>query len=576
MENIQLEIDSRGIALATLDMPGRPFNVFSEAMMADLSSLIDTVDASDGKIKGLVITSGKSAFVAGADLAMIQDFGTMRFSATKTEMRQRYSYLGSLFRRLERLPVPVVAAVNGLALGGGLEIAMACHARVCVESTAPILGLPEILLGLLPGAGGTQRLPRYIGIKESIKMLLDGGAISPVKAFELGLVDELSDADSLVARAQDLAANMAAGAKWDKPEFAVSAEDRAFVEALGAEHEMLALTAWNKQRADLYPAVGAIVSCVKEGFLLDIDAGSDVEWDIFVDLMSDPIASNMVTSCFLNKTAASKHAKRRLGVAGELPASVSWQSAVSAPTRLQKRVALVDEAAADLVVSDQITGSADKTVILRDVAKDEFTVGGGAEIHFCGELSEFVELVGPAADKTKAAAVSLLATLGISAVVVDGESGSLRTMASALSAYVSKTGLNAEQLSRAASSVELGAALTAMGIDVDSHTSGTGVEDRSHGLNMLVVVALAALNSLEARFTGSLASNVDAIEGVDLLAIYALSYPKWTGGPLSLLAMLQRKEIDPELLNDELQTAVAAVQWRLKDERGYCAVAITK
>src|SRR5690606_12568284 len=107
--------------------------------------------------RGLIISSGKSSFVAGADLGMIQDFGAMRFRADWQQMRDRYSHLGKLFRRLEQLPLPVVAAVNGLALGGGLELAMACHARVCVDAPHAQLGLPEILLGLLPGAGGTQR-----------------------------------------------------------------------------------------------------------------------------------------------------------------------------------------------------------------------------------------------------------------------------------------------------------------------------------------------------------------------------------------------------------------------------------
>ena len=169
----------------------------------------------------------------------------------------------------------------------------------------------------------------------------------------------------------------------------------------------------------------------------------------------------------------------------------------------------------------------------------------------------------------------MLATLGVSAVLVDGPRGSLQAMTTALAEYIEKTALNAEQLSRAASSVELAASLIAMGIDVDSHTGNTGVEDRSHGLNMLAVVGLAALKALEARFADSLSSHVDAIEGADLLAIYALNYPKWTGGPLSFLAMLQRKEIDPALLSDELQSAVANLQWRLKDERGYCALALS-
>ena len=141
MENIALAIrgDGIGIGIATLDMPGRPFNVFSEQMMDDLEL---TLERACDELRGLVICSGKGSFMAGADLVMIRDFANMRFAADRQAMRDRFSRLGRLFRRIELAPIPIVAAINGLALGGGLELAMACHGRVCVNSDSALLGLP--------------------------------------------------------------------------------------------------------------------------------------------------------------------------------------------------------------------------------------------------------------------------------------------------------------------------------------------------------------------------------------------------------------------------------------------------
>lgn len=301
MEYIVFTPRNDDIAVATLDMPGRPFNVFSEQMMDELEAVLE--QACEGS-RGLVICSGKDSFAAGADLMMIRDFADMRFGANWQSMRDRFSRLGKLFRRIEQAPIPVVAAVNGLALGGGLELAMACHGRVCIDVDRPILGLPEVDLGLLPGAGGTQRLPRLIGAAEAMGMLLGGAPVTPAFAMKLGLVDQIVSGDQLLDVALEMAATIQPGARWDQPGWQLPPMDRAFLEQPGWMALCLERGGWSQRQHDLYPAVAAICTCVARGARLPFDAGCDVEWDIFVDLMRDPVAANMVVTSFLNKSLA--------------------------------------------------------------------------------------------------------------------------------------------------------------------------------------------------------------------------------------------------------------------------------
>ena len=130
-------IGADGIGVATLDMPGRPFNVFSDDMIDELDALTTTIEQARG-LKGVVVTSGKDAFMAGADLAMVRGFTTLRFEHDAATIRRSFSRLSYLLRRFEKLTVPTVAAVNGLALGGGLEFAMACHHRVAAHGEVPV------------------------------------------------------------------------------------------------------------------------------------------------------------------------------------------------------------------------------------------------------------------------------------------------------------------------------------------------------------------------------------------------------------------------------------------------------
>src|ERR1700730_7644072 len=187
MNTIDLDIDADGVARLSIDVPGRPVNVFIPELLADLASAVELICTRED-IRGAVVTSGKaSGFIAGADL---KDFATAYDRGVTALLARDATLKASLiFRRLETCGKPVAAAINGLALGGGYELCLACHYRVLVDDPKAVVGLPEVTLGLLPGAGGTQRLPRLIGIERAMPLLLDGRHVKPAEALKLGMVD---------------------------------------------------------------------------------------------------------------------------------------------------------------------------------------------------------------------------------------------------------------------------------------------------------------------------------------------------------------------------------------------------
>lgn len=204
-ENFKLEIDSDGIALITWDMPGRSMNVLSQSSMADMGSIIGEIVSNDA-IKGAVLTSGKDAFCAGADLSMMGGQAGGSGSGSK-EDRVKATYEGNLafnmlLRKLETCGKPIAAAINGVALGGGLEVTLACHYRVVADNPKIQLGLPEAKVGLLPGGGGTQRLPRLIGAAAALPLILQGTALDPQKALKAGIVHKVVPAAELIDAAK--------------------------------------------------------------------------------------------------------------------------------------------------------------------------------------------------------------------------------------------------------------------------------------------------------------------------------------------------------------------------------------
>jgi len=196
---IQYDVGQDGVAVLTIDLPGKSMNVLTPELMEDLGSLTRQAIA-DESVRGMVITSGKKAFIAGAD---IKDMVTAYDRGVTPREAAEFSMgLNRILRALETCGKPVAAAINGLALGGGLEVCLACHYRVLANDAGAVLGFPEVNIGLLPGAGGTQRTPRLVGFRNAATMVLQCRNQGPDEALAMGLVHELAPAAEVVERAR--------------------------------------------------------------------------------------------------------------------------------------------------------------------------------------------------------------------------------------------------------------------------------------------------------------------------------------------------------------------------------------
>ena len=183
--SFSLQIRDDAIGIITMDIAGESMNVLKAAFADEISQLLSEIKA-NSQLKGLVFISGKpDSFIAGADISMIDSCKKADEAAAIGRMGQQ------MFEQLEQLPIPLVAAIHGPCLGGGLELAMACHARVASNDSKTVLGLPEVQLGLLPGSGGTQRLPRLVGLQKALDMILTGKQLRAAQAKKAGLVDEV-------------------------------------------------------------------------------------------------------------------------------------------------------------------------------------------------------------------------------------------------------------------------------------------------------------------------------------------------------------------------------------------------
>ena len=231
-ETIKFNVDSDGIATLAFDVPDQSMNILTEQTVRELHELVDQVIA-DEKIIGAVITSARdNAFLAGADLKLIQRIADESASRPLEEVFDAAFMLNRIFRKMETggqsakalakgaETKPFVSAVNGLAMGGGLEIQLACHHRFVADDPAIKMGLPEVQVGILPGAGGTQRLPRLIGIAEALKLLTTGKTVDPAKAKQLGIIHDVVPREELLTQAKAwIKANPSVSQPWDKKGF---------------------------------------------------------------------------------------------------------------------------------------------------------------------------------------------------------------------------------------------------------------------------------------------------------------------------------------------------------------------
>src|SRR5580704_6632209 len=205
-----LDVDSDGLALVTWNSPGRSMNVIDAAVKDELAAIVEQV-AADAAIKGVVITSGKETFSAGADLTMLESMSRAHAEMVASQgetAANAYVFDESrktslLYRRIETCGKPWVAAINGTALGGGFELTLACHQRIAADNGRTRLGLPEIKVGLFPGAGGTQRISRMLPPSDALQFLLKGDQLQLTRAKAMKLVDAVVPQGDLIRTAKD-------------------------------------------------------------------------------------------------------------------------------------------------------------------------------------------------------------------------------------------------------------------------------------------------------------------------------------------------------------------------------------
>jgi len=360
--NFTFETDADGIALVTWDMPDRSMNVITMAVMDELEKIIEAV-AGDAAIKGAVITSGKDAFSGGADLSMLEGMLAVHGPAAASgdeaaakALLDGAARLGNIYRRLETCGKPFVAAINGTAMGGAFELALACHARVVAEGEKTKLGLPEVKVGLLPGAGGTQRVARMIDPQSALQMLLQGQELKVAKAKALGLVNAVVPADRLVAEAKALlAAGVDPVKPWDKDKFRLPGGP--VYSAAGFQLFPAANAIYRRETHDNYPAGKAILSCVYEGLQLPMDQGLRVEARYFTHLLTTPVARNMIRSLFLSLQELNKLARRPAGIA---PSSITKVGILGAGFMGAGIAYVTAVAGIEVVLIDRDQESADK------------------------------------------------------------------------------------------------------------------------------------------------------------------------------------------------------------------------
>ena len=409
MKNFDLAIDADGIAIATWNMPGRSMNVIDFAVLEEIAEIAARLKE-DKAIRGAVLASGKTSFCAGADLKWLQSFAGHFADAAKAEFDEarirslmaeagRFSHV---FRALETCGKPIVAAITGTALGGGLELCLSCHRRIAADDPSAKIGQPEAKVGLLPGAGGTQRLPRLAGAEAALDLMLTGRHLDPAQALKLGILDEIAPAGELVERAKRwIQSGGKAVQPWDEKGFKIPGGQP--YGAQGMQMWPAANALYRKETFDNYDAQRAILKCVYDGLSVkSFDAALRIEARHFTKLLMGSQARNMIRSLFVSMQEIGKGARRpasvpqtrvrKLGIVGSgfMGAGIAYVAA-----RAGLEVTLIDR---DLANAEKGKAHAE-SVLAREMAKGRITEA---------DRTSTLSLIKPTADYAALAGADLL------------------------------------------------------------------------------------------------------------------------------------------------------------------------
>jgi len=318
-EIFTVDVDNDGIALVTWDMVDRSMNVFTQAALEQLDGLVDRFVADDA-VKGVVFTSGKSSFSGGADLTMMKTMlaGMAAEKRNNPEKAQQMLFdqvgkMSWLFRKIETCGKPWVSAINGVCMGGAFELSLACHGRVAADSPAVKMALPEVKVGIFPGAGGTQRVPRLTNAQDALQMMTTGQSLTPARAKAMGLIHDVVEPKKLVAAAKAMIkGGLSPVAPWDVKGFKLPGG--LVWSAQGAQLWPAASAILRRETQNNYPAAAAILKCVFEGLQVPIDTGLRIEQRYFSNILQTAEAQSMIRSLFVSLQEINKGARRPEGI----------------------------------------------------------------------------------------------------------------------------------------------------------------------------------------------------------------------------------------------------------------------
>jgi 3-hydroxyacyl-CoA dehydrogenase/enoyl-CoA hydratase/3-hydroxybutyryl-CoA epimerase len=307
-ESIRWDVDAGGIVTLTLDDPGKSANTINDRYVTSMGQTLDRLEAERDSITGVIITSAKKTFFAGADLDTLRNVTP----DNANELAAHIALVKSQLRRLEKLGRPVVAAINGTALGGGLELALACHHRIALEFPGSKIGFPEVTLGILPGLGGITRTVRMLGLMVALTELLTRGQqLRPAQAEQLGIVDEVAATpDEMFAKARDwIAAHPRAQQPWDVRGYKIPGGTPS-TPALAQTLPAFPATLRKQLKGAPMPAPHHILCAAVEGTQVDFDTALRIETRYFMDLVTSQVAKNMINAFFFDLQHINKGGSR--------------------------------------------------------------------------------------------------------------------------------------------------------------------------------------------------------------------------------------------------------------------------
>ncbi|NLE79653.1 MAG: 3-hydroxyacyl-CoA dehydrogenase [Rhodococcus sp.] len=343
--------DAEGIVTLTIDDPGQATNTMTDEMAVALRAAVERLEAEKESVTGVVVTSGKDTFFAGGDLNRLMTAGPDDVD----DISAGLDHFKESFRRLETLGRPVVAAVNGTALGGGLEVALAAHHRIALDKKGSLLGLPEVTLGVLPGAGGVTRTVRMLGIVPAVLNVVgQGQRMKPAKALKVGIVDEVvATEQEMLDRARDwIRENPDAAQPWDRKGYKIPGGTPSSA-ALAAQLPAVPANVRKQLKGAPMPAPIAVLSTAVEGAQVDVDTAFAIETRYCANLICGQISANMIKALFFDLNAVNKGASR--------PADI--------PVRKAEKVAVLGAGMMGAAIA-YVTAQAGVDVVLRDVTTE--------------------------------------------------------------------------------------------------------------------------------------------------------------------------------------------------------------